>query len=994
MTDDRPDAPSRFLQEVFPGKGEMVSLMRAFDWAGSPVGPPETWPESLRTAVRICLTSSFPMWIWWGPEYTMFYNDAHRPMLGAAKHPQWLGRSARGCWSEIWDDITPMLEGARNRGEASGFTDLLLFLDRNSIKEETYFTFSIGPILGGGGTVDGLICPTTETTRQVVSERRLRTLRDLGARTAEAKSPDHACAVAAEILNANPHDVSFALLYLLEPDGRTARLAGSVGLRPGDPDAPGIVDLRPPDREPPWPLREVAETGEVRHLEDPRSARPLPGGPWPEPCRNVLVLPIGASGERRVTGFLVAGASPRRVFDRDYRGFFELVAGQLATAVSSANAYQAERRRAETLAELDRAKTAFFSNVSHEFRTPLTLMLGPLEEELADRSAPLPPARRQRLESAYRNSLRLLKLVNSLLDFSRIEAGRIAAAYEPVDLAANTIELAGVFRSALEKAGLHLSVDCPPLPEPMYVDREMWEKIVLNLLSNAFKHTFEGGVTVRLRWLGDRAELAVQDTGIGIPEVEQPRLFERFHRVTGAQSRTHEGTGIGLALVKELASLHGGSVSVESREGKGTTFTVSVRSGRAHLPADRISKERARESAPMRGAAFVEEALHWLPGPSAPEGAPAPPGSSLRPRILLADDNADMREYVGRLLADRYEVQAVADGAAALEAARSRPPDLVLSDVMMPGLDGFALLRELRAGPGTRTVPVILLSARAGEESAVEGLEGGADDYIVKPFSARELLARVRTHVELSRARRAWALELEQANQDLEAFSYSVSHDLRAPLRGIDGFAKLLLESHGDRLDAEGRRKLGLVIQSARRMGALIEDLLEFSRLGRGQLRSAPFDPTDLVREILAELVEAHPKRRFERIVSPLPTAKGDADLLRQVFVNLLSNAVKYTAPREVAVIEVGGAVGPGEVTYTVKDNGVGFSMDYAHKLFGVFQRLHSDEEFEGTGIGLALVQRIVRRHGGRVWAQGREGQGATFSFTLPLAESNVGVGR
>ena len=218
-----------------------------------------------------------------------------------------------------------------------------------------------------------------------------------------------------------------------------------------------------------------------------------------------------------------------------YRVFYDLLAASVTTALANARAHEDERRRAEALAEIDRVKTAFFSNVSHEFRTPLTLMLGPLEDELAERVAPLPPHRRERLETAHRNSLRLLKLVNNLLDFSRAESGRMQAKYEPTDLAAYTSELASVFSSAFERAGLAFTVDCPPLPELVYLDREMWEKIVLNLLSNALKHTFEGGVRVALAWRDGRAELSVADTGVGIPSANLPHVFERFHRAKGTQ---------------------------------------------------------------------------------------------------------------------------------------------------------------------------------------------------------------------------------------------------------------------------------------------------------------------------------------------------------------------------------------------------------------------------------------------------------------------------
>ncbi|HYE57912.1 MAG TPA: ATP-binding protein, partial [Rhodothermales bacterium] len=362
--------------------------------------------------------------------------------------------------------------------------------------------------------------------------------------------------------------------------------------------------------------------------------------------------------------------------------------------------------------------------------------------------------------------------VNNLLDFSRIEAGRLRVRYVPTDLSAATAELAGVFRSAVEKAGLRLVVDTPLLPEPVYVDREMWEKVVLNLVSNAFKFTFEGEIAVRLHAESGHAVLSVRDTGTGIPEADLPHVFERFHRVEGARGRTIEGTGIGLALVQELVRLHGGEVRVESTVGQGTAFTVTIPLGTAHLPEDRIAGAPAQEAITTGAEAYVDEALGWLPGDGedvdagigddeaieVSSGRPAPQA----PRVLVADDNADMRAYVRRLLGAHYDVEVVADGEAALAAAHARVPDLVLSDVMMPRLDGFGLLRALRADARTREVPVVLLSARAGEEARIEGLEAGADDYLVKPFSARELTARVAATLELARVRRE-AAEREKA---------------------------------------------------------------------------------------------------------------------------------------------------------------------------------------------------------------------------------------
>jgi PAS domain S-box-containing protein len=439
-------------------------------------------------------------------------------------------------------------------------------------------------------------------------------------------------------------------------------------------------------------------------------------------------------------------------------------------------ALEQERDRARALADIDRAKTTFFSNVSHEFRTPLTLMIGPLQDALSQPTQ-LADTVRDDLSVALRNSLRLLKLVNTLLDFARIEAARAQPNFQPVDLARLTCGIASAFQPAVERARLRLVLDCHPLDEPAYVDGEMWEKIVLNLVSNAFKYTFEGEIGVHLGRAGNVAELTVRDTGTGIPAAELPRLFERFHRVQGARARTHEGSGIGLALVRELVRLHGGEIRVESKLDHGTTFVVTIPLGKEHLPSDRIAAPSSLASTMIGAAPFVEEALRWFPDAPPPDPAsilemeglgPEQPGTpSQKARVLIADDNQDMREYLRRLLAPRYDVETVSDGRAALQAARGNKPDLILTDVMMPRLDGFGLLREVRQDAALEGIPVIMISARAGEEARVEGVEASADDYIVKPFSARELVARVDAQIETSRVRRKSSADLEEVNARL-----------------------------------------------------------------------------------------------------------------------------------------------------------------------------------------------------------------------------------
>jgi signal transduction histidine kinase len=648
------------------------------------------------------------------------------------------------------------------------------------------------------------------------------------------------------------------------------------------------------------------------------------------------------------------------------------------------------------LGQLDAAKTAFFSNVSHEFRTPLTLMLGPLEDSLADASDPLGHEQRQRIELAQANALRLLKLVNALLDFSRLEAGRLQMCFRPTELSVFTAELTAMFESVVSKAHLRLVIDCPPLSEPVWLDRDMWEKIVPNLVSNAFKFTLAGEIAVRVREHAAAVVMEVADTGVGIPEAELPRIFDRFHRVQGTKGRTYEGSGIGLSLVRELTELHGGRVSVESAVDQGTTFRVEIPKGFAHLPAEAVSHQAAEIRIGRDTAAHAAEAARWT-GAASPGGAAAPgqtvdaaqglgaaPRSDgLRPTVLVVDDNADLRAYVSGLLAPRYDVTAVGDGQAALEAIRERLPDLVVSDVMMPRLDGFGLVRALRAERRTVSLPIILLSARAGEEAAVEGIDSGSDDYLVKPFSARELLARARTHIEMARLRREWITELERANQELDAFSYSVSHDLRAPLRSIDGFARVLLEDCAPRLGVDGRNYLDRIVNAVGRMSALIDALLELARISRAEIRKSDVDLSALAAEIVDDLRRAHPDARVTVDIAPDLHAHGDRRLLSVVLVNLIGNAWKFSARKPDARIDVARHAAEPH-GFVVRDNGAGFDMAHAARMFAPFQRFHQASEFAGTGIGLATVQRVIIRHGGRIWADAAVGKGAAFFFTLP----------
>ncbi|WP_123024275.1 SpoIIE family protein phosphatase [Mycolicibacterium stellerae] len=836
------DAERGLPAAVFGADPDVGRDLAQVDWAGTPLGSPSGWPQSLQTAVSILLSSRFPMWMAWGPELTFFCNAAYRRDTLGRKYPWALGRPANEVWSEIWDDIGPRIERVLSTEQATWDVGLLLFLERSGYPEETYHTFSYSPLRDDGGHVVGMLCVVSEETERVLGERRMATLRDLGSDPSLIRTEKESLAFAHRQLGQNLRDLPFTLTYLFDHTG-DARLAGMSGIAAGHPVAPAVL---PADGSAIWPVQAAARGESVLLELGGAQYSGLPTGDWPEPPVKALVVPLMEQGGT-TSGFLVAALNRYRPVNEKNTGFVTLVAAHIAAGLGSARSYQAQQRRAEELSELDRAKTTFFSNISHEFRTPLTLILDPVAE-LRGRADGFDDETREDLDIVWRNGLRLSKLVNTLLDFSRIEAGRTQARYEPVDLSAVTAELASVFRSAVDRAGLEFVVDCPALDEPVYVDRDMWEKVVLNLLSNALKFTFDGSISVRTYREGSVAVVTISDTGIGVGADEMPRLFERFHRIESAHARSNEGSGIGLALVQELVSLHGGSISAESAEGVGTAFTVRLPFGSAHLAVDAVAATGGPRAASGMAEPYVQEALRWIPGD---ESAPAEVAESPTPdnakfqasgrdapaSVLIADDNTDMREYLARLLRGAgYRVDAVTDGQHALESIRAVVPDLVVSDVIMPRLDGLELVAALRADPRTAAVPVVLLSARAGQEASIEGLHAGADDYLIKPFAAAELLARVRANIELARLRNHHArwrtalvdslqeafficneqgaiIEINSAFTDITGYgqeglpyespfpwwpSAETDPDARAQVE--ESFAKLLDETHGSHM--------------------------------------------------------------------------------------------------------------------------------------------------------------------------------------------------
>ncbi len=951
------------------GGGEMGKVIRAIDWSTTPLGPVESWPQSLRTTVSLCLSSTFPILIAWGPERVQIYNDSYRPICGEL-HPQSMGQRFNECWASALPAVGHVVDRAQG-GEGSYIENLRMMLDRYGYLEEAWMTFSFSPIRDESGGVGGLFHPITEVTDKMLSERRTQGLRKLALELAQAKSlVDIGRRI--ESFRDLELDAPFLLLYRAGEDA--AHLLGRSGLQPDAAAAPATIARSDASS---WPL------GGEGALVDDVIVRfgELACAPYPESPRAAWVLPLRPPGAE-VAAWLVAGVSARRALDPSYRAFYDTLAATVTTAVANVLAYEQEQKRAAALAEIDSAKSAFFSNVSHEFRTPLTLMLGPLEDALASELA---APERERLELVHRNGMRLLKLVNSLLDFSRLEAGRVQTAFVPTDLGALTTDLASAFRSLVERAGLRLDVICEPLAEPVWVDHELFEKILLNLLSNAYKHTFEGGIGVRLTAAEGAVELSVTDTGTGIAAEQLPSVFERFHRIEGARGRSHEGSGIGLALVQELVKLHGGSIRATSQLELGSTFTVSLPTGSAHLPLERRPAELGVTPAEHRVQATLHEATAW--GESALAAADVPAHTETRARVLLADDNADMRAYVQRLLGGRYSVEAVADGHAALAAARRTSPDLIVSDVMMPGLDGFGLLRDLKAEPATAAVPVILLSARAGEEATLEGLAAGAADYLVKPFSARELLARVEGAIQIARARTRLEHALEALQRSVrlsEIFMGVLSHDLRNPLHAIGMAATVLSKSS----TAEAvPRPVRIIQTSVSRMQRMIDQLLDFThtRLGRGlPITATPLDLVTLAHSIVDELESGKPGT-IELVSSGDTRGEWDRDRLAQLLSNLIANACQHGHPSEPVRVRVRGE---GEsVALEISNRGAIAAATLA-TLFEPFGETltpaRGNDGSSGLGLGLYIAQQIALAHGGSIAVTSTEAEGTRFVVLLP----------
>jgi signal transduction histidine kinase len=907
----------------------MADMVRDFDWSATPLGPLEAWSPVLRTSLAMCLHSRFPMVVYWGRELIFLYNDANRDAIGQL-HPRALGR-AREILPESWHVLEPRLLAVLERGEASWAVDEKLVFSFRERPEAGYFTYSFSPIHEVDGRVGGVLLVTQDTTERVIAERRIALLRKLAA-VGDLDTVDAACGALVAALEDSP-DLPLACIHLLE--GSTLRCVAA---------SPGVAPLLAPPA-----LGEVVPASQLMRGE---------------------ALPERAAAVPFDGGILVAALSDERIFDGEYHKLLEQVAAQIAQNVAAARLHEGIRRHAQEVEDLDAAKSTFFSNASHELRAPLTLVLGGLEQALQKSGS-------EWLYVARRNAMRMLRIVNSLLDYSKLEARVHTGVFQPTEVGDLTGRLVAMFESAATLAGLELVNDCRALDEPVYVDREAWEKVIGNLLSNALKFTQEGRIVVTTKLDAEHAILTVADTGVGIAPENIEHVFSRFFRLSDPRARSHEGTGIGLALVRELVHLHGGTIEARSQPGEGTQVLVRIPRGRAHLPPDELGDEGPADRIGSAANLFVEDAAGWFadtsPAPREDRWLSAVTAGEAPARVLMVDDNADMRAYLAQLLAPYFEVVTAQDGDSALAAAIAEPPDVIVSDVMMPGLDGLELVRALRANARTQDVPIVLLSAR-GDADRLDALRLGADDYLLKPIGARELVARVRATVQLFRLRR----EAAEARGRLEE-RIGVERDLRAAHRRVVTAADAERRRIERNLhDGAQQRLMAILMQldaitddPANVQGALGPICEELAR-ALEELRDLAHGlfPPLLVSDGLEAALDAAARRAGLPVrLEARAIGRFGPEIEAAVYfccVEALQNAAKHAGAGARATVAVSRT--PHMLEFSVEDDGVGFVTAHA-----------------AQGYGLANLRDRVEALGGTPEIVSAPGSGTTVRGTVPI---------
>ncbi len=1032
------------LSPTAPGNGEMKKRMRELDWSKTVLGPMEHWPICLLSTVSMMLSSHFPYLIFWGPQFTVLYNDAYIPIIGL-KHPHGLGLPAAEVWGEVWDLIKGNAENCYTTGTAIYFQDALFFLERYGYTEEAYFTYSFGAVLDETLKVGGICIPQVESTQRVITERRLNILKEAAAQTNKSMTLNEACSICTSVFGKLAVDIPFSLVYLMDESKKSLVLKSQSGYTDELPSQiPLQFELKNEYSETKFEYKvkeAFLQKEKILKIEQPiKYMGVVPISHWKEEVTLAVAIQLSnsSSQEEGAGGVLIVGINTRRAFDNDYQTFIELLASQLSKAISTAVSYEHEKRKAEELAKLDEAKTAFFTNISHEFRTPLTLILSGLEQLLQSKEErELSKTQRENIEMISRNSKRLLKLVNSLLDFSRIEAGRTEMSFRKVDIVTLTRIYVNMFESIIKREGLEYEFTSEEIEEEeeVYVDVNMWEKIIMNLISNAFKFTLKGKIEVKIRknTVKECLEVEVKDRGVGIETSEMGNLFKRFYRIEGSKGRSFEGSGIGLALVQELVKYHGGSIEVKSEVGEGSEFVIQLPFGKAHLPREKIQDTGIETGMNSSNAEYyLEEVNQWINNNSELGDAELDSNTSgtttiisssatrykyMNSHIVVVDDNADIRNYIQSILSPLFQVHLCCDGEEAYNYVIENRVDLILSDVMMPKMDGFELIKLLRKKEDTKSIPIILLSARAGEESKIEGLQIGASDYLVKTsFSAKELIARVIVHLELSELRKQLKEEvkekekmvekLREIQQTQEEFIDTVCHEIRNPLSGILGSSEVIQEivNESMKLIKEGKVKevenyllnqlrsisncIANIQECVTHQTMIANDVLSLSKIDAGKIEMSI--STEQISGLIQSSIGLFRSQMNEKQLTMISKIDEEMEVeidgrkYKQIVINFLSNAIKFSNNGKRIWIEV--EYENNGLKTIVRDEGKGMSVEEQKQLFQRFSQVNHSKgnKYEGFGLGLAICSKLIQVFGGKIEVKSEKEVGTTFTFYIP----------
>jgi signal transduction histidine kinase len=989
---------------VLPEPSAIAQLLRKTNWQVGKLGHINEWPEQLVTAFQLCLHSKFSMFIAWGKEHYLLYNDAALPCLGNDKHPQAFGNPAAEVWHQTWQQAIPVINQVYATRAAYKLEHSLMFINKEVCAQENYSTFSISPIFNANQQIAGLLIVAANTTEMVLAHRRIQMLNQLNASEHSTDCFKHNCSHIKAALESNLADIPCSALYVLQKESAIFKLCSLTGFTPQaalpdqfDGDAVSTL---------PWSFAASCQNKNHHLLELDKLPVIVPKKLGRHTPTRVLVKAIFFAQQDQPIGFIILGLSPHLVLDEDYTNYLNSICDSINRILNNILNNEIERQSLEKLARLDAAKTIFFTNVSHEFRTPLTLIHAPIEDALYALAHGNFKVLYPYLKTIQRNALRLHKLVNRLLDFARIEANRLQPELELVNLSQITTDLASVFRSIIERAGLKYEINCEPLPSSVQIDRDMWEKIVLNIISNAFKFTFQGKISVCVTAENEFAKLIITDTGIGIAPADMPKLFERFQRIEVTRARTHESSGIGLALVKELIEMLNGTIQVESSPGVGTTVTVRI---------PFVNQEKQISLKPtvpntiqttLQTEAYVEEATRWLESPTDTQALTKTikrkkNSDTAGSRILIAEDNPDMREYLTNILAaQNWNVVQAKDGAHALQLMKQTPVDLIVSDVMMPTMNGITLLRTLRQHEKWQKTPIILLSACASEDSRLLGFDEGADDYLIKPFSAREVIARIKAHLLIAKRYqlekenaelRAAKKQAERISRNKDLFLATLSHELRTPLTSIICWIQMV--KSGKLTTDKIALGMNMIEESALAQKQLINDLLDVSSIILDKI-SIHLEDTNLV-YLLNNTVDSLRPEAEKKAIKIITTCqvkyapvKVDHARMRQILWNLLTNAMKFTPNEGKIYVSLDLLTQEGVVQITIKDTGIGIDAKTLPFIFDRFNQASEADSthYRGLGLGLTIVRSLVKLQGGRISAHSEGlGKGSTFMIRLPL---------